>query len=191
MNNAVSLVNASIWIRTISINNAPPVLPVNSPRDSWVQMCETLKNKSEFRETVGSLMVARFEAQEVEVKPVEEQIYGGFYSRNDQNILQDFQAVDWPKRAELILQFDDQRLKQLGRRLVSFYASETGDQSDTERFSQFLREKWYLRDGKKVPWTTFDEVKRQLEEIDQDPKIEKGIKEYLKAYYQKKQREVI
>jgi len=76
VNNAVSLVNASIWIRTISINNAPPVLPVNSPRDSWVQMCETLKNKSEFRETVGSLMAARFEAQEVEVKPVEEQIYG-------------------------------------------------------------------------------------------------------------------
>ena len=191
MNNVVSLVNASIWIRTISINNAPPVLPVNSPRDSWVKMCETLKNKSEFRETVGSLMAARFETQEVEVKPVEEQIYGGFYSRNDQNILQDFQAVDWPKRAELILQFDDQRLKQLGRRLVSFYAPETGDQSDTERFSQFLREKWYLRDGKKVPWTTFDEVKRQLEEIDQDPKIEKGIKEYLKAYYQKKKREVV
>jgi exonuclease I len=98
-------VNASIWIRTISINNGPPVLPVNSPRDSWVQMCETLKNKSEFRETVGSLMVARSEAQAVEVKPVDEQIYGGFYSRKDQNILQDFQAVDWQKRVELISTF--------------------------------------------------------------------------------------
>ena len=81
--------------------------------------------------------------------------------------------------------------KQLGRRLVSFYAPETGDRSDKERFSQFLREKWYLRDGKKVPWTTFDEVKRQLDEIDKDPKIETDIKDYLKAYYQKKQREVV
>ena len=120
-------------IRTISINNAPPVLPVNSPPDSWVQICENLKNKSEFGKPVGSLMAARFETQEVEVKPVEEQIYGGFYSRNDQNILQDFQTVDWPKRAELILQFEDQRLKQLGRRLVSFYAPKTDDRSDKER----------------------------------------------------------
>ena len=178
-------------IRTISINNAPPVLPVNSPHDGWVRICETLKSKSEFRKTVGSVMADRFEVQEVEVKPVEEQIYGGFYSRNDQNILQDFQTVDWPKRAELILQFEDQRLKQLGRRLVSFYAPETGDQSNIERFSQFLKEKWFLREGKKVPWTTFDEVKRQLDEIDEDPKIETGIKDYLKAYYQKKQREVV
>ena len=68
--------------------------------------------------------------------------------------------MDWQKRVELISQFEDQRLKQLGRRLVSFYAPETGDRSDTERFSQFLREKWFLKEGKKVPWTTFDKVKK-------------------------------
>ena len=73
----------------------------------------------------------------------------------------------------------------------SFYAPETNDQSDTQRFSQFLREKWFLRDGKKVPWTTFSEVKKQLEEIDADPKIGQDIKDYLKAYYEKKQREVV
>ena len=54
-----------------------------------------------------------------------------------------------------------------------------------------MREKWYLRDGKKVPWTTFDEVKRQLKEIEEDSKIVQEITDCLKAYYQKKEREVV
>ena len=49
-----ALENSPKQIRTISINNAPPVLPVNSPPDSWVQICENLKTKSEFGKTVGS-----------------------------------------------------------------------------------------------------------------------------------------
>ena len=42
-----------------------------------------------------------------------------------------------------------------------------------------------------MPWTTFSEVKKQLEEIEADPKIGQDIKDYLKAYDQKKQREVV
>ena len=42
-----------------------------------------------------------------------------------------------------------------------------------------------------VAQTTFSEVKKRLEEIDEDPKIGQDIKDYLRAYYQKKQREVI
>ena len=133
-------------------------------------------------------MASRFEEKLFEDKTVEERIYGGFYSKNDQILIQQFQIEDWPVRAELISQFEDPRLKQLGRRLISFYAPGALAKSNKERLTEFLRDKWFADDDRQVPWTTFSEVKRQLAEIGDKPDLAQETKDALVSYYDEKLR---
>jgi exodeoxyribonuclease-1 len=172
-------------IRAISINNAPPVLTVAAPNSDWLEVCETLKKDDSFQQRVGHAMASRFEEMEDEERLVEERIYGGFYSKNDQGLLHQFQIEDWPARAELISQFEDLRLKQLGRRLISFYAPSALAHSSQERLNTFLRKKWFA-DETKVPWTTFAEVKKQLDEIMAKPELAQKTKDNLMTYYNDK-----
>ena len=175
-------------IRSISINNAPPVIPVDDPSPDWLAICNALRNDNKFQQRTAQALASRFEERVGEEKPVEEQIYGGFYSNKDQKLLHQFQIEDWPARAELISQFEDPRLKQLGRRLIAFHAPGAFAQSDRERLKTFLHNKWFS-DETKVPWTTFDEVRAQLDEIIEGGKIEQKIKDDLIGYYNDKMRE--
>lgn len=177
-----------IKIRSISINNAPPVLPVTGPKQEWLKICQALAKDDKFQQQVSQAMASRYEEKLSEDKSVEERIYGGFYSKNDQRLVQQFQVEDWPVRAELISQFEDLRLKQLGRRLISFYAPGALAKSSKERLTEFLRDKWFADDEKQVPWTTFSEVKRQLAEIGDKPDLAQETKDALVSYYDEKLR---
>jgi exodeoxyribonuclease-1 len=54
---------------------------------------------------------------------VELQIYGaGFFSDSDRDLCRQFHSRSWEERLRLVEQFDDQRLRRLGRRLVYFEA---------------------------------------------------------------------
>jgi exodeoxyribonuclease-1 len=177
-----------IKIRSISINNAPPVLPVDGSNLEWLEICQALQEDDKFQQQVSQAMASRFKEKLFEDKTVEERIYGGFYSKNDQFLIQQFQIEDWPVRAELILQFEDPRLKQLGRRLISFYAPGALAKSSKERLTEFLRDKWFADDDRQVPWTTFFEVKRQLAEIGDKPDLAQETKDALVSYYDEKLR---
>ena len=45
-------------------------------------------------------------------------MYEGFPSRADKGRMQAFHGSTWPERAELVETFEDDRLRELGRRIV-------------------------------------------------------------------------
>ena len=49
---------------------------------------------------------------------VEEQLYDGFFSNEDQEVLFAFHDADWKDRFELLLQLKDARLQKMGRRIL-------------------------------------------------------------------------
>jgi len=53
---------------------------------------------------------------------VEAQIYGAFSADADLVRMDQFHAADWPQRATIVESFEDQRLIELGRRLVWYHA---------------------------------------------------------------------
>ena len=135
-------------IRGVSTNKAPALLEHTAPIAEHLRRSEVIANAPEFRQRVGTAMTARFvEDPDAPPKPVERQIYGAFYSNADKQLLQEFQNATWSRRQEIVANFSDPRLRQLGRRLVAFYNPELLAAEELALFKGYLRDKWLAPDA--------------------------------------------
>ena len=64
----------------------------------------------------------------------------------------------------LLSKFSDERLKQLGRRLIAFNAPELLTTNEQDAFDAYLKNKWEKED-EKPNWTTTSIIKKQLKEL--------------------------
>jgi exodeoxyribonuclease-1 len=110
-------------IRSLSVNKTPALLALATPTELQLRRAEIIANAPEFRARVGQALAARFPKDPAAPTPlVEKQIFGGFYSHGDKALLAEFQRADWRQRQDFVAAMSDPRLRQLGRRLVAFYA---------------------------------------------------------------------
>lgn len=95
---------------------------------------------------------------------VEEQIYSGFYQWVDQKRLETFHTLEWEERKELLEEFEDQRLKILGRRLIH---AERPEITDPVRRLEFDRDiaKRIAYDNLDNPWLTLPKALEEIEEL--------------------------
>ena len=73
---------------------------------------------------------------------VEENIYSGFASPRDNELMDAFHSCDWAERAALVLEFNDPRFKELGEQLIYF---EAPDALTDER-----RRYWTIRTARRL-----------------------------------------
>ena len=112
-------------VRGVSTNKAPALLSMAEPSPEHQRRAAVIADAPEFRRRVGEAMAARFvDDPEAPPKPVEELIYGEFYSNADKSLLGEFQHADWRRRQEIVASLSDRRLRQLGNRLVAFHSPE-------------------------------------------------------------------
>ena len=64
----------------------------------------------------------------------------------------------------LLSRFSDERLKQLGRRLIAFNAPELLTTNEQDAFDAYLKNKWESED-EQAEWTTIENVKKQLNKL--------------------------
>ena len=103
----------------------------------------------DFRKIVSECIINRYESdEEDDEKNIEEKIYGGFYSNEDKAILENFQLGTWEERLNLLSRFSDERLIQLGRRLIAFNAPELLTTKEKNAFDEYLKNKWESEDTK-------------------------------------------
>jgi exodeoxyribonuclease-1 len=110
-------------IRSLATNKVPSLFPIANPDPEHVRKAAVIAASPAFRERVGQAMAARY-VDDPDAPPpsVEKQIYGGFYAKDDRDLLTEFQQADWPRRYEIVNLLTDARLRQLGRRLIAFHA---------------------------------------------------------------------
>jgi exodeoxyribonuclease-1 len=96
---------------------------------------------------------------------VEKQIFGGFYSHADKALLAEFQRADWPKRQEVVAALGDTRLRQLGRRLVAFYAPQLLSPEERAQFEDWLSERWSAPDAPETEWMAVTSARRAVDEL--------------------------
>ena len=65
----------------------------------------------------------------------------------------------------LLSRFSDERLIQLGRRLIAFNAPTLLTEKEHEAFDTYLKHKWESED-EQAEWITTIKVKEQLEELE-------------------------
>jgi exodeoxyribonuclease-1 len=155
-------------IRNIAINQADTIRPAKNSNAEWDHICAVIEENFDFRKVVSECIINRFESDEDEdEKTIEQKIYGGFYSNEDKSILEQFQLASWEERLNLLSRFSDERLKQLGRRLIAFNAPELLTTNEKDAFDAYLKNKWEKED-KKSNWTTVSKIKDQLKELEKN-----------------------
>jgi exodeoxyribonuclease I len=122
---------------------------------------------------VGQAIAGRFVDRE-EPEHVEQQIYSDFYNLADKHVLEEFRYSNWKRRTDLVRQLEDQRLKQLGARLIFWYAPEFASASYQVSAQSAIRERW-LSNEASAAWTTKADVELQLDEIEADEVVEKIV----------------
>ena len=85
-----------------------------------LEFCETIKEANKLQSLVSEVLSERYVDTEQTNLEVEERIYSGIYGNSDKELLEQFQTASWPERVSIIKNFTDERLKQLGKRLIAF-----------------------------------------------------------------------
>ena len=153
-------------LRSISINKVPMLLPPGTVTDEQRRRAQALAETPELRKRLIAALTARYLGDPDRTPPhVERQIFNGFYGWNDKARLKEFQCADWPRRQEIVATFEDARLRQLGSRLVAFYASNLLSDKERRRYIAWRRERWNAPAGTEVEWMTLEKARQALLEM--------------------------
>ena len=169
-------------IRTLAINKADTFTVCDQADALHNSLCAAIQRNEAFCSKVSQAMAERYSDDDHDKKLVEEKIYDGFVSSSDEERLIKFQSATWREREELVLCMEDVRLRQLGRRLIAFYAPELLNSEEKRKFSKYICDKWSETE-KAVSWTTMEQVQVDLVRL-KDKGVPKEELSRLKRFYE-------
>lgn len=169
---------------TVSANKFPSLFELEVVGPVVAERANRLANMAELKGRIGAAMANRF-ADKTGSPHVEEQLYSRFYSESDRILLESFQRSSWPERFGMLDRLDDPRLRKLGLRLVYLYRPDLLDPDLAQRSTAAMRNRWHaVADDAK--WTTFAEVDKQLEEIENSGAMNAPDIGRLREFYDEK-----
>ncbi len=95
---------------------------------------------------------------------VEEQIYDGFASNDDNALMERFHALDWPQRMPLLGQLADGRLRALGQRLLYVEAPDLMDEAARHEYDAAIARRLMADDGT-MPWLTYPQALAEIDKL--------------------------
>ncbi|MFL2559991.1 MAG: exonuclease domain-containing protein [Gammaproteobacteria bacterium] len=132
---------------------------------------EKIKSSDNFIENVKQALVDRSEEYMINQsipEHVEDQMYLGFATRQDQNMMDAFNnGATGDEKYKISSQFSDTRLKEISQRIIySEYPNKLSD-SDKEERKRLIAEKVFSQEDK-VSWCTIEKAKDEIESIKND-----------------------
>lgn len=119
-------------IRRVSINSQPGLMPIDfAPDDiqggrqsleTYQARAQLIREHSTFQGRVARFLADRYE-DKAESTNVEERIYSGFPSNDDQALMHSFHEENWEGRLGIIQEIKDDRYRQLGQRIVAPFSA--------------------------------------------------------------------
>jgi exodeoxyribonuclease-1 len=106
---------------------------------------------------------------------VEEQIYGGFYSREDQALIDEFHRADWAHRLGICDRFTDPRLRTLSRRLVFCEAPDVMPEGMRRDYARAIASRINARTTNTGKWLTIEEAIDAANELILDCPPNRGL----------------
>jgi exodeoxyribonuclease-1 len=174
-------------IRCLRANNQPILAPLALTRPELHELCISddeiqrramvIAQAGKFHSRVGEAIANRYPTKEPSIY-VEEQIYDGFPTRTDEFFMEKFHRAPWEGRVKLVDQFEDQRLRELGYRLI--FTERPGALSAAQ---QRELERWRnqrLRPLGEVPWLTLAGALDEAEKLEEKATVtDKTISELI------------
>jgi exodeoxyribonuclease-1 len=164
----------------VRVNASPVILPLDvaGPQCPGFDLGrEELVRRAQMIREDPSLPVRLINAWQDSLEPypageeVEEQIFDGFFSSEDQKRIDEFHKAPWDQRLSICNAFEDQRLKKLAMRLIYNEASEVLPPETRESWDRAIAERLSVqKDEKQVRWTTFEKALSQCARLlEEDP----------------------
>lgn len=159
-------------VRRLRANGSPMIMPVEDapPIAASAHLSlDELERRAEYlaeRDSLRDRLVSVFqEIQEpYDTSPhVERQIYDGFFN-NDQERLDAFHVVPWEQRPEIVASFSDQRLRELGFRLLHMERPDVLDDATRTTLDIALAER-LAGASKDAPWLTLPKAIEQIDDM--------------------------
>jgi exodeoxyribonuclease-1 len=164
-------------IRIIHANKMPALADLSLAQDveavtdiSLQVIAERARQVSaniEFQRRVSRALASYYPPSEP-ARIVEQRIYDGFPGRADEERMRTFHRLSWPERAELAETFEDDRLRDLARRLVFLEEPSALNPNARARFETWLNNRRHGREGVLAGRTLSDalaEAEKLAEEI--------------------------
>jgi exodeoxyribonuclease-1 len=161
-------------VSSLKLNACPLFLPVEvaGPQAAGYQLglqeltrrAVLVRDDYSLRQRLISTVLAR-RTPFPESPHIEEQIYGGFYSRADQALIDELHRSDWPRRLEIANQFADPRLRTLARRLVYCEAPDVMPAAWRLTYARAIAFRVRSRTERTGRWTTLDEAIEEAEKM--------------------------
>ncbi len=120
----------------------------------------------QFQRRMGQALDQRFPPREPS-EIVEARMYEDFPSRDDGRRMVAFHDANWSERSKLVETFDDDRLRELGRRLIFLEEPAALDQSRREQLTQWLRNRQFGQEGV-TAGRTIAEAMDELDKFDEE-----------------------
>ena len=169
---------------TVSANKFPSLFELEVVEPVVAERANRLANMAELKNRIGAAMASRF-ADKAESPHVEELLYSRFYNERDRILLKSFQQSSWPERLGMLGRLDDPRLRKLGLRLVYLSRPDLLDPDLVQKSTAAMRNRWHAA-ADDANWTTFAEVDRQLEEIENSGAMNAPDIGRLREFYDEK-----
>lgn len=170
-------------IRNVYTNRAPALLECCDPAPETARRARAVAGNQGFIDRVGQAMADRYAKEPDEPpKPVERRIYDGFPSYDDKQWLRSFHMGDWKRRYAILRNLRDDRLRQLGVRLVAYHSPDTLSGRDRSRFERFLRERWSAPDAPETEWGTLERARREVAKLRDDGRADAALLDSMEAF---------
>jgi exodeoxyribonuclease-1 len=162
-------------IRRVSINAQPGLLPVDfAPDDvqggrlsleTYQARAKVIREHSAFRKRISRVLADRYKDQAESIH-IEQQIYGGFPSDDDQAHMHAFHGHDWSDRVGIIRDIKDKRCREFGRRIMATERPDLLTAEQRQQWNSWCRDR--LLSTEDVPWLTVSSALAELAKLTND-----------------------
>ena len=134
--------------------------------ETYLERARKVRENWNFQQRTSRLLAQRYADQPSSIY-VEQRIYDGFPSRDDEARLATFHLQEWPHRLGLIPSIDDDRCRELGERIM--FIERPAVLTDAQRRSWQGWHRDRLLAAGETPWLTIARALSELEELADTP----------------------
>lgn len=164
-------------IRSVDLGSMPLLFPAKDIPADLQQLAEQFANQNDLWAVVGKKLAARFSDSEAPTE-IEDRIYEKFYDRADEKKLYQFHKVPWAERSAILNEISDDRLRELGNRLLTLYAPEFADAAFKKAFWGKMAMRWngdeFYGDDEKNAGNTYKSVAAALADLEKGERFKLG-----------------
>jgi exodeoxyribonuclease-1 len=179
-------------IRCIKANAQPILLPralagpdlhdLGIDHNEIERRARLILESDDFQPRVGEAISNRYPAEEPSAY-VEERMYDGFPTRSDELLMQRFHQVPWEQRGQILDQIGDERVRELGYRLIYIERPSALPDEKREGLDTWLSQR--LKPNIEVPWLSVAgasvEVEKLLIEDPENSELFSELAEWLRT----------